>query len=183
MLFRSIGKRVDEEDRLQVQRTWLMGQTTGQPALILAFATGGQPLDVSLPPSAVLDADLAFFPGAIPLRALVKERRTLTSIDAVTSGSPTLAALFTAYGSAVSVNPWLESYPAILQETIVAPCGDRWVITDRDGAMAPVSPRCGWGWPLLAISGGHPCAIMGEWDGDEFLPLSCWAEGRMTSFA
>src|SRR5688572_2709929 len=43
-----IGARVEMEDRLRVRRTWLRGRQTGRTALVLAFAFGAAPLDMSL---------------------------------------------------------------------------------------------------------------------------------------
>src|SRR5262249_15952413 len=40
-----LGQRVEEEDRLRVQRIWLWGERSGRAALILHFAHGQQPLD------------------------------------------------------------------------------------------------------------------------------------------
>ncbi len=68
-LWQIVGQRVEEEDKLRVQRTWLIGENTRRPALCLSFAAGGQPLDVSLVPGMVIEAELAFHPSAAPLRA------------------------------------------------------------------------------------------------------------------
>lgn len=178
-----IGRRVDEEDRLRVLRTWLIGTTSGRPALLLTFAAAGQVLDTSLPPGVVLDAELVFFPGNLQLRALIKERHNLLPAECVTPGFPTIDALFAGYSTALAQNPWLESYPAILSEVVCYPRDERWVIRDQQHAAIPLHARCTWQWDLLAISGGRPCCLLGEWDGNAFLPLSCWTEGRMTSFA
>jgi hypothetical protein len=32
---------------------------------------------------------------------------------------------------------------------------------------------------LLALSGGHPLTLCGEWDGRTLLPLSVWQDGRL----
>ena len=69
-----LGQRVEEEDRIRAQRRWLRGESTGRFALALHFAHASQPLDAGLVPGTAFDAELAFFPGAVPLRALVKER-------------------------------------------------------------------------------------------------------------
>ena len=79
-----IGQTVAVEDRLTVLRTWLIGRDTHRPALVLDFAAGGKPLEPSLPPGVVLDAELAFFPGSAPLRALVKQRHDVAGAP----GSP-----------------------------------------------------------------------------------------------
>lgn len=178
-----VGRRVDEEDRLRVLRTWLYGLTTERPALLLSFAAAGQALDTTLPPGMLVDAALVFYPGNLPMRAIVKERYALAAHDAVMPGVASIDALCATYSAALARNPWLESYPAMLQQVICFRHGEQWVIRDQQQAMVPVHPRCTWGWDLLAISGGHPCWVMGEWDGATCLPLSCWADGRLTNFA
>src|SRR5437660_2179927 len=70
-----LGQRVDEEENLKVQRTWLMSEKSRRPALILNFAAAGRPLEVSLVPGRVIDADLVFYPSNFPLRAQIKEQR------------------------------------------------------------------------------------------------------------
>jgi hypothetical protein len=42
--------------------------------------------------------------------------------------------------------------------------------------VLPISPAFDRGWHLLALSGGHPVTLFGEWDGDQFLPMSVWVE-------
>jgi hypothetical protein len=34
------------------------------------------------------------------------------------------------------------------------------------------------GWKLIALSGGHPLTMFGEWNGQTLLPIAAWAEGR-----
>ena len=64
-------REYSEEDRLRAQRRWLRGESTGRYALALHFAHASQPLDAGLVPGTALDAELAFFPGAAPLRLRV----------------------------------------------------------------------------------------------------------------
>ncbi|MFG1699368.1 SWIM zinc finger family protein [Nonomuraea sp. NPDC049309] len=69
-----LGRRDEMQDRLTARRVWLRGRHTGRAALILSFAPQGQPLDASLVTGTAIDADLAYYPGAAPLRALVAKR-------------------------------------------------------------------------------------------------------------
>ena len=63
-----------DQDRIRTRRIWLYGQRTGRPALVLSFAAAGQSLDDSLGIGTEADADLIFYPAAVPLRALVAAR-------------------------------------------------------------------------------------------------------------
>ena len=66
-----LARRDLEQDRIRVRRTWLQGRKTGRPALVLGFAAAGQALDDTLAVGTEADADLVFYPGAVPLRAVV----------------------------------------------------------------------------------------------------------------
>ncbi len=70
-----LARRDLESDRIRTRRAWLRGRRTGRAALVLSFAAAGQPLDDSLAVGTEIDADLAFYPGAVALRALVAVRR------------------------------------------------------------------------------------------------------------
>ncbi|WP_262379402.1 SWIM zinc finger domain-containing protein [Nonomuraea sp. PA05] len=83
-----LGRRDEVQDRLTARRVWLRGRHTGRPALILSFAPQGQPLDASLVTGTTIDADLTYYPGAAPLRALVATRYGTVS-PAARPGSPT----------------------------------------------------------------------------------------------
>jgi hypothetical protein len=173
-----IGQSVAVEDRLTVLRTWLIGRETGRPALVLDFAAGGKPLDLSLPPGVVIDADLAFFPGSAPLRALVKERHAGPLPLETLSGGSTIASAFASYGSALAKNPWMELYPIILDDVVLREDDGAWWARDAFGAVVPLSKRFQGGWHLLALEGGGPVSICGEFDGSTLDPLSARAGGR-----
>lgn len=71
-----LGRRDEEHDRLIARRVWLRGRRTGRAALVLSFAPVGQALDASLVTGTTVDADLAFYPGSTPLRAVVAAATT-----------------------------------------------------------------------------------------------------------
>ncbi|WP_440064004.1 SWIM zinc finger family protein [Streptosporangium sp. OZ121] len=82
-----LGRRDEEHDRLIARRVWLRGRATGRAALVLSFAPVGQALDASLVTGTTIDADLAFYPGSAPLRAVVAARHDPASRDAVQHGA------------------------------------------------------------------------------------------------
>ena len=68
----------------------------------------------------------------------------------------------------------MTTWPALLTGT-PAPgtAGNRWHIIDEAGAALPLAERESQ-WTLLAVSGGNPVTIAGEWNGREVLPLTVW---------
>jgi SWIM zinc finger len=176
-----VGHQVEEEERLRVQRTWLWGRETGRAALVLDFAHGRQPLDVGLVPGTSLDAELVFWPGSYPLRALVKERfGEAGPVDGL-SGYVSIADAVAAYAEALSRNPWLEQFPVVLDQVTPARNGGGWIVQDAGGHALPIAPGFEQSWHLIALSGGYPMTLAGEWNGSWLLPLSVWAEGRFVA--
>ncbi len=178
-----IGQAAAVEDHLRVLRTWLIGRDSGRSALILDFAAGSKPLDMSLPPGMMLDAELAFFPGSVPLRALVKERHSAPSPLETLSVGSTIDEAFATFGSALAKNPWLELYPIILDNVVLQVHDGAWSARDGSGAVVPLSKRFEAGWRLLALEGGGPLTLCGELDGATLDPLSCRAGGRFFPLA
>jgi SWIM zinc finger len=165
-----LARRDLEQERIRTRRTWLRSPLTGRYALLLSFAAGGESFDTALTVGAELDLDLAFYPGALPLRTL-----------AVTTGAEHRAAppagqaidgLLASWADALSRDPWLDIWPAVLSGVIPArtplPC-----VTDRAGAAVPLLRES---WPLLALSGGAPLTLAGEWTPRGLWPLTAWDE-------
>ena len=172
------GQRLEEEAGLTVRRTWLAGRDSGRMALLLQFAAYGQVLEPAPPPGTLLDAELAFWPGNYPLRALIKERFGEAGDVFELPGLSGVGAMLHVYAQALSRNPWLPGVPMVLEGITPFRDGERWCAHDEEGMLLPFA--VGWddGWTLLALSGGHPVALCGEWNGEGFTPLCAVAEGE-----
>ncbi len=170
-----LGQVVEEEERLLVQRTWLWAEVAARPALVLDFAAPGKPFDHSLVPGMQLDSELVFYPGSLPLRALVKQADARMRPTFFPS-SDIHTALGT-YAAALARNPLLERYPLALGPVQLALTPEGWVVYDQDGHSLPLRPQFARGWELLARSAGQPFSLSGEWDGDWLTPLSAWVGG------
>jgi hypothetical protein len=174
-----LGQQVEDEDQLTVQRSWLWGERSGRPALILDFATAGQPLDRSLPPGSALDAELVFFASAAPLRALIKQRLGPPA-RAERLPALSIAEALASHAGALARNPWLELWPlAIGPATLARSQEGGWLLRDEAGGWLPLAHNFDAGWQLLAVSGGHPLTLAGSWDGRALAPLCAWAGDRL----
>ena len=168
-----LARRDLDQDRIQTRRVWLLGQYTGRAALVLSFAAAGQSPDDSLSVGTVTEADLAFYPAAVPLRALVATRH-----DTLPGGAPpasTVTGLLAGYAAALGEDPWLDTWPAVLEATPARaplPC-----LYDAAGHALPLHPGAGDCWLLFALSGGCPLTVAGEWTPRGLWPLTAWDEG------
>ena len=170
-----LARRDLELDRIRTRRTWLQGRKTGRSALVLSFAPTGQALDDVLTVGTEADADLVFYPGAVPLRAVV-----LSKYDAFDGSPPaggTIAGLLASHAAALAGDPWLDTWPAVLDVTPArSPVP---AVSDAAGHGLPLHPDAGDCWPLFAISGGRPVTVAGEWTPRGLWPLTAWDEGGM----
>lgn len=173
-----VGQRLEVEERLRMRRTWLLGLGSATSALLLDFAHGQQPFEQSFLPGTCLEAELVFYPSAYRLRALIKTRYTAEFLSQCPPGYSDIAEAIAAYSKAFAACPWLEQFPLLLQAVLPIRAGERWLVQDAQGLVLPLSPQCNLrqGWQLLALSGGYPLALFGEWDGSHLLPLSVWME-------
>ncbi len=177
-----VGQRVEEEDRFRVQRTWLIGEQTRRAALSLSFSAAGQPLDVSLVPGVTIDAELVFHPSAAPMRAVVKQRRGEPEPMKAPAAVAGFSEALDVTSGMLAGNPWLERFPWCVRECVPIQADDQWLLRDAEGAAVPLARHFAHPWPLLALSGGNPMTVFGEWNGRVLLPLSVFAEGRFVSF-
>lgn len=171
-----VGQQVEIEERLRVSRTWLWGKSSDRYALYLQFAHGTQPFEHNFLLGNYLEAELTFFESAYPLRAIITNRQSsphsVSIVDSI--GYKTIDLAIASYSSALVKNPWLERFPITLQQVIPLHQEGKWFIRDRTANLLPISSRFERGWMLLALSGGHPVTIFGEWNGNDLYPLSIW---------
>ncbi|MBH8569267.1 hypothetical protein KB206_10255 [Microvirga sp. STS02] len=176
--WRVLGQFRWEEDRLTARRTWLHGRNTGQTALVLEFAFGGQPFSTPFIPHGAYLGELSFYPGLLPLRAAPVNVRFDGTVPAgVVPAGQSISQLLNSYADALARQPWLREWPATLTQVLPTPLPDgRWLLhhATEPGALPLRLVNENYGWQLLAESGGQPISLFGEWDGLAFRPLSSW---------
>lgn len=172
-----VGQR-SEVDELCVQRTWLQGLATRRTGLVLEFSYGDPVFPSGLQPGTTLEAELVFGDSAWPQRCLVRDRQGLPDrLSGLPQGADCDGAGRT-LAEALARNPWLDRVGVGLRRVLPLRREPRWLLRDVQGAGLPLHPRFTGEWSLLAVSGGHPVDMFGEWDGEAFRPLSAWVEGR-----
>jgi len=174
-----LARELDDQDELRVQRTWLWGLDSGRPALLLDFAPPGAPLDPGPPLGMALDGELAFYPGAPRLRALVAGEGPLEPV-AEPFGLPGAEAALAAAAAAVAENPWTDRWPVALAAAVPDPPGDEPRLHAADGSLPLTGDRRSL-WRLASLAAGHEVSVLGVWDGRALRPLAAGAEGRVVA--
>lgn len=155
-----LGLRDTAEDRLTSRRVWLRGPGSGRTALVLSFAMTGQALDASLVPGTRVDADLHFYPAAVPLRALVGERYAVPRQAGPVPGTDLEGAL-EEWSRVLAADPWARSWPVLLGGVVPVPGPAGWSLVEGGRSLPVVDPGEG-AWVLLAVSGGRPVDLLVE---------------------
>lgn len=172
------GRRFEIDGKQRHERVWLYGLQSERWALLAETAAAGQQAGACLPSGATAAGELIYLPSAHPLRAApATELRLVEPRDDFPAVATTgIAAALRGYSAALAANPWLREYPAALAGAFIEPpqtaTGDGWRLRDRAGHTLPLPDRFSHGWHLLALAGGGPLALFGEWDGEIFTPLS-----------
>lgn len=170
-----VGQMEEERaGRMIERRVWLQSADTGRYALVQDFMPGGRGFEMAWITGTAFKATLVFYPGTLPLRALLHG-------DAVAAHVPALATqpLLTALESAArqfGANPWIVSTPLALAQALPFQLDDGWWLQMENGESLPMRLGEEKGLVLAACSGQEPVDIFGEWDGAMLTPLTTWNE-------
>lgn len=167
-----IGRRQVSEDTVRVQSTWLQGAASHRMALVLDFAVGRQAFDSAYLLGQVYAAEMVFFEGARPYRALLKLPAAMAGSSLQLTRALDVAGVESGLGSALAEDPWIERWPAVVGPVKIVTVLDRWMLMDDHGRRLPLARSFRHGWSLAALTGGDSVNIFGEWDGIVFEPIS-----------
>lgn len=172
-----LGQIFTERDKLWERRTWLLGRTHAKPALLLDFMHGQRKFAVPLAVGTSFQAELAFYPSTCPLRALLANPPASTRpLREPFPAQRHFDAALAARAEALAANPWLLAYPFAIESVIPLRRNGAWRLRDEQGAELPLKMADRDAWELLAISGGHPLRMFGEWNDNELRALGVWTD-------
>lgn len=194
-----LGVHRTDDGRLQEQRTWLRGETTGETLRVLDFAAVGGSLGVARVVGTIIDAALAPYPGTAPRRALLPDDAAGTDRATDLPGCETIGAALARAAQWFGSNPWPDRLPVALHQVqIVAPDpetaptgpdpGPRQTgpdaapahAVDGRGDALPLVPDAPL-WTLLAWTGGEPVDLFGELEDGELRPLTVAVDGDLVA--
>lgn len=165
-----VGQIIEADELLASRRVWMVGERSGQSALLLDFARRPS-FEENYLNGQRYDAELIYYPSAYPQRALVKQTHRITSPNAQPASLPAFAnieAMLAHYANALGCNPWVERVPFRLDRATLARHDQGWAIYDAEARTLPIKQpgkNVTHLWNFLAQTGGHPRTMMGEWDG------------------
>jgi hypothetical protein len=176
-----LGHRQSADEQVRTQFTWLAALDTGRMAMLLDFAVGSQPFAAHFLTGQVAQAELVFFDGEPPLRALVKQRATSGAIQPSLPGALDVAGLQERYASLLASNPWLENWPVVLGPVVPVRHGDQLQFVDAQGRHVLARSGLKHAWHFEALAGGGVLTVFGLWNGRVLDPITVEHQGRLFS--
>jgi hypothetical protein len=188
-----IGQSYESSGRIQTQRNWYYGVESGRFLLYLQFSAGQNTssnnagFTESQIWGSVIEAEAVFWSGASRLRGKFLDRKSVELPDEqhdkffVTNNTTRTITDFLDYqAKSFSSQIWQDIFPALLSDVLICPPKtpqDNWTIRDGNYILSLV---VGEYWKLLAVSGGRPVKLFGEWSGQQLKPLSVYAKNTLT---
>lgn len=171
------GQRLEQEEPVRAQHTWLLAGE--HQALLVEFASRGAPLPRAFQVGDCLQAEVAHFEGAPPLRALIKDLRASTRGAGRLPSPEDVTGMQSRFAALLAINPFLERWPMVLGPVVPWVQDETCQLIDAHG-RAVLAPRpFDHGWQLLALTQGEPCVVFGEWNGHTFEPLTVEHLGQL----
>jgi hypothetical protein len=154
-----------EQDNGYSLWTWLYGLESHRAVYHYQFVATLNPKVEVLVQGTQQRMELAIYPGAYRQRGQILNRLDeARSIDGPLIGYPTIMAFVDAAATILSTQPWMDRFLCVLNEVvpIYQPATQTWSVQDSAGHQLPIRGQDHW--LALALSGGHPITLVGEWD-------------------
>ena len=172
-----LGKETNAVGALTTEQNWLFGLQSKKYALILQFYPKGQPVELSLIPGTYFNAELVFFPSAVPYRSLIKTQTGLTTaLSTEVKGFADWRELALHETKVTGLLPFHSDMPVVAQQLSPIKIQQEWWLKDQKGYLCKISPAFKHLWKLLALSGGDPLTIAIIGKENNYLPIGVWHE-------
>jgi hypothetical protein len=172
-----LGAHRSDDGRLRQQRTWLRGPD-GTVVVVLDFAAQSEALATPQLAGALLDVNVARYPGSAPQRAMFTSPIAPQGLVASLGEGCSIAQALEMESAGVALSPWRERHPVLFAGVRVCPGEHGW-LRDRSGDALPMidAPVDS----MLALTGSHPIHLFGELEEGRVRPLSVVVDGAVVT--
>jgi hypothetical protein len=120
---------------------------------------------------------LVFYPGASGQWAKFLSRHARPSpLHDRPPGHKTVDAFLVGVTELLARQPWLRAFGAVLHDVTLVRARGSWWARDQDARALPLLGQNHW--KAMALAGGHPSDLIGEWDGYGLRFLGVFVAGQ-----
>ncbi len=163
-----------EPNNLTSRRTWLISKDTQKIVLLLDYTFGSSEFTTLWLKEIAYAGEAVYYPSSYPLRVAFKSVDVVPLFTEI-SGYQTIEAFLAAYAEALAQNPWLSQFPAVLTSVKPVFSENKFMLVDKEKKYIYTE---GWettSWQMMAMSGGQPISVFGEWNGQVFKILNVFS--------
>lgn len=161
-----LGQETETMEDLVIQRTWLCGCINQQKAMLLQFGTKFTPLQNMIAPGSIIEAEVAYFPGVFPHRAIIrKQKSVLPAFRHQPEFDNDLSIILDRQIDLAAQYPWVNEQTYMLNNARIIHLRNRWHIMDHKKAIMPlhasfdIEKYMQW----IMITGNAPSAVSFAW--------------------
>jgi hypothetical protein len=175
--------KTPEQNGLTSRRAWLLGKTSQIIVLSLEYTFGPADFTTLWLNGMVYSGEAVYYPSAHPLRVAFKSVDLAPTFTDVI-GYEILETFFSHYAEAMADNPWLAQFPVLLTSVTPVFFENKFCLVDAQkkriytegGINADANGKGGEvsSWELMAMSGGQPISVFGEWNGQILKVLNAY---------
>jgi SWIM zinc finger len=169
-----LGQEVEESEGITIQRNWLWGVRTNRSGLIINFGTPYSPLETSVLPGTIIEAELAFFPAVWKQRAVLNMQKSF--VETLSDLPNMLSNWQEAYQyrtEILSKYPFANDIPMIIKDLQMVLSPNQILFVDSEGNYHHASKT--WSeskmQTLYAYTGNAPVCLAGVYRRDGFSVL------------
>ncbi len=169
-----LGQEQEESEGITIQRNWLWGTKTNRTALILNFGTPYSPIENSVLPGAIIEAELVFFPAVLPQRTVLNLQKGFAEVFYTNNDYlPDWNAAFKIKTDCLSLYPFTNDIPMIIKDLRLVLDKSGNILCDVTMHYHHISPSMKEDklFRLYAQIGNGPVTLAGVLRSDGFLPL------------
>jgi len=174
-----LGQHQYQEDNLTTRRCWFFGRKLHRTALVLDFAFGRQRFENTYRIGQHYKGQMHYYPALFPMRAILANASKANFSVQSLPGFDDLSRFSLRFAEALSKDPWLGKFPTNLKNVMVQQVEGIFYVIDqgrRSISLANDEDTC---WRLLALGGGSPITLFGEYNGKSLEVLSLLSEERI----
>jgi len=149
------SRTVENDGNINTVRTWLYGIQHKRYALLLDFHANGQVASTPLSPGQIMQAQLCYYPGLNPLRALIKKQENGTQLSSLETVHNGLEAISAVHARALAQNPFTDRIPLLIGGLRLLRIDGAFYIQDHRQCISPIGNSEAECWVIYSISGGN----------------------------
>ncbi|MDX2245940.1 MAG: SWIM zinc finger family protein [Bacteroidia bacterium] len=176
-----VSKTVESENNLTTEKIYLYGANSSRIGLLLYFYAAHQLPQHVFTSGSVFSGELCFYPGVLPLRALIRQQSPEKLTFKEVTGVTRLSEMVNLISSRLSENPFQKNIPFVLSKMKIVFEADNWFLQDETQDIFAIKNTEDLCWNILAISKAAQFSCFGIYENQKIQIHAVWLNHKFYS--